>query len=301
MAITLNARAQRAMTLDEYLRSLPSVVDPDDEVSIMASAWRLHSLALNAGLLSSTLSKTLEQGEASASLRPGMTGGCHAVLLGRVGRFSVHARIWPGAKGFASVPHYTTRPTRERALMPVHNHDFCFLTVGWFGPGCVFDVYECEADAAHGLAGEAVPIRFVERAVLGEGKVMFFRRGRDAHAVRAPEAVTVSLSLIIDPPDGTLHEQYLFDPERGCISGHVPGSTVSRMVTALQFAGLLGHGRARDILCDAAAHSPIGRIRAAAYEGLIGIDGWLSSAAQEWSEAMAKDPSPHVARLVLTR
>ena len=102
MAITLNVRAQRPMTLDEYLRHLPSLVDPDDEVSILASAWRLHSLSLNTGLLSSTLSKALEQGEATASLFPNVHGRGHAVLLGSVGRFSVRATIWPSAKGLST-------------------------------------------------------------------------------------------------------------------------------------------------------------------------------------------------------
>ena len=301
MAVTLNVRAQRAMTLDEYMQGLVSLVDPDDEASIMASAWRLHSLTLNGALLSSTLSRALEQDEPPFALYPTLADGCHAVMLASASRFTLRASIWPGAKGFASVQHHGARPGDNRPLVSARDHDCSFLTVGWFGPGCVFDIYACDTASANGDVGEKVPMRFLERTGLSEGKVMFFRQGKDVHAVHAPETVSVSLTLVVEPPEDSVREQFLFDPANGCISGYVPGSAVSRMVTALQLAGLLGHGRARDILCNAAAHSSSGRVRAAAYEGLIGIDGWLSSAAQEWRQAMAKDPSPHVTRLILTR
>jgi hypothetical protein len=268
MAVTLSARAQRAMSLDEYMSSLEKHVDAEDDASILATAWRLHALSLNGSLLVSALNRFLERADASGlSESSPHPGAPHAIILGTTGRFTVKASIWPAVRSLG-VPHRRTDVKNPHAEGILHSHNFSFMTFGWFGPGCPAEIYEYDGRALSGDIGEPVPLRLAERTTLSQGKLMYFREDRDAHAQHAPESTSVSLSLLIEAPHSMTRDQYVFDPDRQCIRGHVGDSAASRAVTAVRAASWFPTERNRALLSDVASLSPAARVRTAARKAL---------------------------------
>ncbi|HEX6374810.1 MAG TPA: transposase, partial [Allosphingosinicella sp.] len=144
-----------------------------------------------------------------------------------------------------------------------HDHNFSFLTFGYFGPGYWSDYFEYEYGAVTGFTGEPAPLRFVERSRLAEGKVMLYRRFRDVHSQLPPDSLSVSLNILAQSPASELCHQYRFDLERREIAGIVNNCALEALV---KLAVHLGGGNGRDLVDAFAARHPSERIRFAAIE-----------------------------------
>ncbi|MCG6119435.1 MAG: transposase, partial [Blastomonas sp.] len=95
----------------------------------------------------------------------------------------MRANIWPSAQ------EAVMRESGEAAFVYglAHDHNFDFLTVGYFGPGYRSDHYEVDPARIIGKAGDAVDLRFVGSSVLHLGRVMHYRARRDVHCQYPPE------------------------------------------------------------------------------------------------------------------
>lgn len=96
-----------------------------------------------------------------------------------------------------------------------HDHNFDFLTLGYFGPGYWSDYYEYDYGEVTGWRGEAVPsLRRIERSRLEQGKLMLYRAHIDVHAQYAADALSVSLNIMHTTGAQGWLDQYRFDLER---------------------------------------------------------------------------------------
>lgn len=150
-----------------------------------------------------------------------------------------------------------------------HDHNFSFLTLGYFGPGYWSDYYEYDYGEVVGASGEAVPsLRFVERSRLDEGKLMLYRAHRDVHAQHPADALSVSLNVMHTTGAQGWLDQYRFDLDQRRIGAIVSGGPSEAFI---RIAVGLGGAEALDLAERFAHHHPSDRMRLACWDALAGV------------------------------
>jgi len=195
------------------------------------------------------------------------------------GRFFIRANIWP------SLDEHMVRASGGAAFvlgLP-HDHNFSFLTLGYFGPGYWSDYYEYDFEAVTGYRGEAVPsLRFVERSRLEEGKIMLYRAHLDVHAQGAADSLSVSLNVMHTTGAQGWLDQDRFDLERREIGAIIsPGPSEALLKVAVG----LGSEEALDLAHRFARRHPSDRARLAAWDALAARESDAAARDALWREA----------------
>ena len=292
MALTLAVRAPAPITFEEYIEYVRREVDPDDSDSVQASAEKLQGLSQNKQLLLDMMHRELT---AAVAKEDSKFYTAHSFVLGSANGMTVRGNIWPKVDSFQNVSHRRAHINKVYAYEYPHDHNFNFLTVGWFGPGYITDVYEYDYEDVGGCDGEKVSLKFLERTHLSDGKVMFFREGRDVHIQYPPPEVSVSLNLLVRTSRTSAREQFIFDIAEQKIRSMATGSDVARTVLAIEFATMLGNQATVEVLNRLVGSSRSGRVRAAAMKAMLTLDPGSRDAIARMASLGC---SPH-ARLVL--
>ena len=190
--------------------------DPADEGSLLAAAADLRALGEDRTFLGDLLIDNLTHNfRADAAFNYGP----QVIMLAQPGRDCfLRANIWPSAAD------EVVRASGGGIFafdMP-HDHNFDFLTLGYFGPGYWSDYYEYDYAQVAGWRGEPVDLRFIERAQLSENKVMLYRAHLDVHVQHPADALSVSINVMHMAPHQNWFDQYGFD---------VATRTVSSLIT----------------------------------------------------------------------
>jgi hypothetical protein len=237
--------------------------DPLDEASLLNAAGWLRRLANNrdflADLLLAELKDRHREDDAATAYGP------QVIMLSPVGGESyLRANIWP------SRDEHVFRASGAGTFvygLP-HDHNFDFLTLGYFGPGYWSDYWEYDFEALAGAIGEPAGLRFVERSCLEPGRLLHYRAHRDVHSQHPPDALSVSLNVMHAGGAQGWLDQYRFDVERNEIAG-VLGSGASEVF--LRIAVGLGSAEARDLAERFARTHPSDRMRLTALEAQAGV------------------------------
>lgn len=242
MALTIDAATDRSITLEEYLRHVREDVDIESAESVIASAPMLRALANNRTFLAEEIHRQLLDWR---HFQPGNRYVSEAFLLGSGPGFVVRANFW------------TPRPegARERLIQErvnngywlAHDHNFSFLTVGYWGPGYETEIYAVDPGSFRGEAGEEVDLVPLERTSLPVGKVMYYHARRDVHVQHYPPALSVSLNLLLFRQHTILESQYYFDLERRRVIGSSQGAGETHL-PLLRLAGAFGGEQTRALI-----------------------------------------------------
>jgi hypothetical protein len=237
--------------------------DPTDEQSLLHAAGWLRRLGNNRDFLAERLLAELKarhrQDDAASVYGP------QVVMLSPLGRaFFLRANIWPSRdehmfRASGSSPFVYELP---------HDHNFHFLTVGYFGPGYWSDYWEYDYEAVAGAVGEKAGLRFVERSRLEPGRLMHYRAHRDVHSQLPPDALSVSLNVMHPGHAQGCLDQYRFDVDRDEIAAVL--SPAANEVF-LRIAVALGCEEARDLAERFARSHPSDRMRLCALEAQAGV------------------------------
>lgn len=251
----------RTVTLEECVDRLEvRGFDPADEDSLHAAARDLRQLGNDRRFLGDIMIGQLER-RCRADPQDNAYGPQTVMLSRPNGRFFLRANIWP------SPADHMFRASGADAFffgLP-HDHNFSFLTLGYFGPGYWSDYYEYDYGSVAGYRGEPVDLRFVETSRLEEGRILLYRAHRDIHVQKPADALSVSLNIMHMAPGQSWFDQYQFDLEKGCIAGilsHGPSEVMLRLAVAL------GDGEGERIARDFGRSHPSDRMRLAAWEAL---------------------------------
>ncbi|MEA3066299.1 MAG: hypothetical protein QOJ27_2760 [Sphingomonadales bacterium] len=256
--------AAEAIELGDLVEALATGgFDPDDDASLAGFGPALRKLGNNRTFLGDLVVEELKQGCAGQSERNRYTA--QVILLHAAPGFAIRANFWPAADDSVVVnsgtgPFFYGVP---------HDHNFSFLTVGYLGPGYWSDYFEYDYGDVAGFTGERVPLRFVERSRLAEGKVMLYRKFRDVHSQLPPEQLSVSLNILAHSSAAEFLDQYRFDLERGEVAGIINNNALEAL---LKLAAHLGGGNGRDLVNGFAARHPSQRIRFAALEAKASLE-----------------------------
>ncbi len=252
--------------------------DPNEEESLAHSALWLRRLGNNRHFLGDLLIDELAQRHREDVLDNAY--GPQVVMLAPPnGNFFMRANLWPSrdehmmrASGAASFVYG----------LP-HDHNFNFLTLGYFGPGYWSDYWEFDYDEVVGYRGEAVPsLRHVERSRLEEGKLMLYRAHVDVHAQIPADALSVSLNVMHVTGAAGWLDQYRFDLDRrelGAIVSPGPSEAFIKLAVGL------GTEEALDLAERFARRHPSDRMRLAAWDALAARQPYPAQRDALWREA----------------
>lgn len=251
--------------------------DPGDEESLSHAACQLRRLGNNREFLGDILLGQLaarhREDDSSSSYGP------QSLVISRTDQgFFIRANIWP------SKQEAMMRASGDASFvygLP-HDHNFSFLTHGYFGPGYWSDYYEFDYEALAGYRGEPAGLRFVERARLEPDKLMLYRAHVDVHAQLAPDALSVSLNIMHATGAQGWLDQYSFDTEANTVAsvlGHGASEAFIRVAVGL------GGEEAKDLAHRFARHHPSDRMRLHALDALASIAPDAASRDALWGEA----------------
>ena len=201
------------------------------------------------------------------------------MLVPPQGQFFIRANIWPSAH------EHMVRASGDAAFaigLP-HDHNFNFLTLGYFGPGYWSDYYEYDFEAVDGWRGEPVPsLKFIERARLELGKIQLYRANHDVHAQLPADSLSVSLNIMHTHPVQGWCDQYKFDLEAGTIAASLAPTPTQAL---LRVAVGLGGDDALDLAERFAQRHPSHRLRLVAFDALAGRERDVAARDTLWSRA----------------
>jgi hypothetical protein len=264
MPRVIDLHDETACSLAECIEALDAAgFDSRDEASLLGAAGWLRRLGNNREFLAEIMLAELRdrhRADDGASAY-----GPQVIMLSRLGgECFLRANVWP------SRDEHMFRASGGGTFvygLP-HDHNFDFLTIGYFGPGYWSDYYEYDYEAVAGAIGEPAGLRFVERARLEPGKLMHYRAHRDVHSQMPPDALSVSLNVMHSGGTQGWLDQYRFDLESGAITG-VLGTGASEVF--LRIAVGMGGVEALDLAESFARSHPSDRMRLAALDARAGI------------------------------
>jgi hypothetical protein len=284
MALTIDSQTTEAISLEEYQEYVTSHVNVRDLDSVCSSADKLKALANNRTFLIEHFNQSLRDWR-NFQLANSYTA--QTLLLGGGPDFVIRANIWTPVTNDASL-----RAEQKRLFVydVPHDHNFSFLTVGYFGPGYETTIYEYDPKRVTGKIGEKVELRFLETTTLPAGKMMLYRMSRDVHTQNYPENFSISLNLLLAPPETNQREQFLFDLESSRIAQYARNTASTRLMMC-RAARYIGDSRTATLLDELASRHSSARVRLTATESLAMLEP--SCGNRIWGRAAA-DESPLV-------
>jgi hypothetical protein len=291
MALSFYPADLEAIGLDEYIDAVKGAVNVQDIDTVAATAPLLKRLGNNRTFVVEHLNEQLKLWPANAL----PFYSVQSSILASDGPVSVRMNIWPT---IATDPRRRKVQSNVYSYFDTHDHNFTFMTVGYFGAGYGTRIYEYDASRVIGYPGEPVDIRFLEETTLPVGKVMLYRPGRDIHMQLPPDEFSMSLNLmVVDAHRESLRDQYYFDIERSCISGYVESNS-SKRISQIEMMRFVGDDNSVDILWAVARRHPCARTRLAALETIVAIKPDEADGAWRFGAA---DPSELVRRACTRR
>jgi hypothetical protein len=254
MPRVIEAATEERIELAELVELLETGgFDGEDEEGFAAFGPALKKLANNRTFLSDLVIAELKQ-RCGGQVRDNQYSAQVIMLHSGSKKFIVRANFWPALKD-SVIRHSGTDPFFYGVP---HDHNFSFLTVGYFGPGYWSDYYEYDYDRVVGYPGEAVNLRFVEKAQLDQGKVMLYRAHRDVHLQLPADEMSVSINIVETSPSSVFRDQYRFDVESRTVDGILTRTSLEPM---LSLAAHYGGSEGMDLIAEFAARHPSDRIR----------------------------------------
>ncbi len=257
------ANSQSAVaSLEETVDAIAEGFDPRDEASTDKAAAALERLANNRTFLGDLMIEQLRERHRD-TFEESAYGPQAIVLSPLVGDCFLRANIWPSEAETC----FRTSGAKSFVYGVPHDHNFDFLTAGYFGPGYRSDYFEIAYEDIAGYCGERAELRFVERSALAQGRLLHYRAHTDVHAQLPPESTSVSLNIMHVDAGQEWFDQYGFDLDRGSVASRLNPSANE---TFLRCAVALESAEALDLAENFGRDHPSGRMRLACFEARSG-------------------------------
>jgi len=250
----IDAPTEDSIELGELVERLETGgFDGEDEDNFASWGPHLKQLANNRDFLAELMIAELRQ-RCHGQVRDNQYSAQVIMLHSASKKFIIRANFWPALKD-SVIRHSGTDPFFYGVP---HDHNFSFLTVGYFGPGYWSDYYEYEYGSVVGFPGETVDLRFVEKSRLEQGKVMLYRAHRDVHLQLPADEMSVSINIVETSHSSVFRDQYRFDVEHRKIDGILTRTSLEPLLAlAAHYGGEEGTG----LIAEFAASHPSDRIR----------------------------------------
>lgn len=208
-------------------------IDPNSHESLASASMDLKQLANNPTFLSEIIASELKNYKNFQDANPYSSQSLMLDPPGAGKKYFVRANIWPAKENYMTFIHGEDSFFYHKP----HDHNFNFLTVGYFGSGYWSDYYEYDYEDVIGYPGEHVPLRFVERSALCKGKVMMYRAHLDIHDQLPADDFSISLNIMENSIGNPLMDQYSFDVENQKIKSIVNNNSTKALLDVVAIGG----------------------------------------------------------------
>jgi hypothetical protein len=244
-----------------------SSIDPTDSSFLQLAANVLRGLYNNRALFDSVVSGALAGNEAAlkAFYTPQSMILGSGTFRGGATTFVLRANMW-FPKSRASLDQELE--DRVFSVGNCHNHNFSFLTIGYLGPGYRTDLYRCEPSSIVGVPDEPATLISLGSTTLAPGSVLYFEKHKDVHIQRHPEALSVSINILVDEADVDWTPQYEFSPIASTVTSTIYSKSMRQASLAI-LAAEFGAEKAARLLWERLSRSPMWQHRHSAGRGLL--------------------------------
>jgi hypothetical protein len=259
VAVWLTDESQGVVSLAEFMAYVEHEVELEAPDGILAAASMFRALAKDRSLVVDQINEEIRNLSNREVPPP------QVAFEARGRGFTVRASLWPSAADTASGRVYESDFSHHLA----HDHNYDFLTMGYYGPGCTSEIYRYDPASIEGYVGEVVNLEFAERAHLGPGQMMFYRRHRDVHVQLPPADLSITLNLLVWPshPEACT-DRYYFDLGTQPLAAFPREADSSRRISLMNMAARIGDAETRELIEGLATQHPCARTRLGAYQCL---------------------------------
>lgn len=263
MATSFGAPSASPITLEECISRLDKIIRPDVPQSAMDGVEILAALSANRSFLADFV--LAELGRSASAYQAGNNYTDITINLHFSSNYHLRANVWTASQSFNGS---TEVVDRLHAYGLAHNHNFQFLTVGYFGPGYRTTIAEFDPKRITGNPiGQKAHLRDFREITLRESEMIYFEAHSDAHVQHPCPELSVSINLMPKQSGVHLTEQYEFDFASDRITDYVRGQ-VSHRVELIKMLGLLGGPDYQDEFLELAQSFPCPRTRLACMKQL---------------------------------
>lgn len=263
-----NLIENRSFTIEECISHFETV-DLHSKEDIIKNAWALKALANNNNLLEDLIKSDLKNGITEFQKTNYYTP--QSLILGRGSNFYFRANIWEPQ----SIEEINNEDTNIYGLC--HDHNFSFLTVGYFGPGYGTHIYEYEPSQVKGNVGEKINMKSVGEFRLKKGEVMLYEASKHIHTQIPPKSLSVSINLMIALPEQNIKDQYIIDSKTQKIVDCI-GPGINAQEFLIQLASQFGNSSSLKYLKQIYKNFPAARTRRAAKSAYLQLQSRLKNA-----------------------
>lgn len=221
---------EKSIGLAEFIEVCDSLLPLDTDTKLKKVIPYFRMLANNSDLLPDAL---LQEIEKSTPLfeRPNSSTNIQSILLESNSNYSIRMNFWPTKNEYDLSKNSLNT---YFAYNYAHDHNFDFLTVGYFGPGYTTKVYEYNYDKVKSGSQCGIGLDFIGNYALGKGDVMLYKKNLHIHEQFAPSSFSASLNLIPNRPIDS--PQFEFDLKQAKVSSLVEaGSPKSVLLSIASF------------------------------------------------------------------
>jgi len=188
MPITIDPACTDILSIEEFIAYVEERVDLGSADGVAEAAPQFKALANDPDLIpryfNNAIKRFLDDGALAAYTS-------QSVVLGSGRGFFLRANVWIPLKLSAN---FRSQEEKVFSYRNTHDHNFLFMTVGYYGSGYETDLYQYDPTTVKGYIGEYVELEPLGRAKLPAGRVMVYRKKADVHTQFPPSELSVSLS-----------------------------------------------------------------------------------------------------------
>jgi hypothetical protein len=191
-----NAHESRSIEFSDFVAAAQDKIEAKDPASLLKLVPYLRRLGNNRSFLAALVREQVE-GQKKQGV---FAGQSPTWLLWNDRHFMIRAVVWD-------------QNSDDHALD--HNHNFDFLTLGYYGPGYCQNIFEFDGHQEL-FPGKPVAIEHVGQDTLAQGQIRYFDSKRIIHSFPRKNAFSISINVIHknEKPE----EQYSFDVQRGLVT-----------------------------------------------------------------------------------
>ena len=257
MAKTIDLVANRKISLAEFNEYLINDVKIEGADSLIQIAQEFANLASDADLVSDYYNSIIKSYLNTSSVSAYTP---QSIILGRGADYLIRANIWtPLVLG----PSFRSQEERIYSYQNTHDHNFSFITIGYFGIGYETDLYRYDPRKVDGFIGEEVDLQFVERTSLPKGRIMIYEEKTDVHMQLPPESLSISLNVLHTSGRERTLDQYFFDPDARKIIGFADVASVHKRASVIEILGYIANPQTIEVLSTLMRRSQCRRVREA--------------------------------------
>ena len=245
-----------SIALSEYVELVKTTVDVSDPASIIESAGALRALANDRSFILNGFHSQIKSYWSPVPRKIDLAR--HSIMLAEEQEFYVRANIWDPMRRDSEA---AISAGQSYAYGLPHDHNFHFLSVGYFGCGYKTDLYSYDNSKVTGYVGEEVEIHNEGETQLSPGRLLFYEASRDIHVQHSPENPSISVNLMCRHPSVSKKQQFIFDTANSKITSGT-GDTTSSGMSILEMTRYLYNDETVGLLIDIAKTHSCVRTRA---------------------------------------